>query len=335
MILFNKVGLAIKLVFTYVYNLIKWILNNTIGLIFNKSYTNFNDTNTNKESLWYKVRTVILLILLLTLILSFKLIYDNTFGVLIAYILKNIGLFINLLSNDNVFGLILVDYSNRFAGGIGVTLYLSLIGTSIGFIIALFFGFLQTLKINLYDTKLIIFVKNLTRRIIKTYVTIIRGTPMMVQAMILFWGVHSVYKWDFLTAGLVVVTINTAAYLTEVVRGGIESIDKGQLEGAVSLGLSNFEAMIHVIIPQAIKNIMASIGNEFVINIKDTSVLSVIMVVDLFKVATDAQNEFLDPFPPFIIAAVIYLVLTSTTTLILRKLEKRLDIPSQELPSAN
>lgn len=335
MAILNKIGLAFKLVFTYILNLIKWILNNTIGLIFNKQYTKFDDSNTDKEKLWFKIRKVILYLILLTLILSFKLIYDNTLGILIAFILKQVGILILNLSPNNVFGLILTDFSKRFSEGVGTTLYLSLIGTSIGFIIALLFGFLVTLKINLYDSKLVIFFKTLSKRIIKTYVTIIRGTPMMVQAMILFWGVHSIYKWDFLTAGLVVVTINTAAYLTEVVRGGIESIDKGQLEGALSLGLSNFEAMIYVIIPQAIKNIMASIGNEFVINIKDTSVLSVIMVVDLFKVAKDAQNEFLDPFPPFIIAAIIYLILTSTTTYILRKVELKLDIPSQELPSAN
>jgi len=335
MIVFNKIGLAFKLVFTYVYNSIKWLLNNTIGLLFNKKYIKFDDSNIIKESLWYKIRTIILLLILLVLILSFKFIYDNSLGILITLILKQIGTFINKLSPNNMYGLILIEFSKRFAGGIGVTLYLSLIGTSIGFLIALLFGFLQTLKINLYDSNLVIFLKNLVKRIIKTYVTIIRGTPMMVQAMILFWGIHSIYKWDFLTAGLVVVTINTAAYLTEVVRGGIESIEKGQLEGAVSLGLSNLQAMIYVIIPQAIKNIMASIGNEFVINIKDTSVLSVIFVVDLFKVAKDAQNIFLDPFPPFIIAAIIYLILTSTTTFILRRLEKKLDIPSQELPSAN
>lgn len=333
--IFKKVGLVFKLVFTYVYNLIKWLLNNTIGLFFTKTYIKFDDSNINKESLWFKIRKVILFILLLILILSFKLIYDNSFGILITFILNQIGNLILLIIPNNAFGLILVELGERFSGGIGVTLYLSLIGTSIGFIIALLFGFLQTLKINLYDSKFKVFIKNITKRIIKLYVTIVRGTPMMVQAMILFWGVHSIYKWDFLTAGLVVVTINTAAYLTEVVRGGIESIDKGQLEGALSLGLSNFEAMINVIIPQAIKNIMASIGNEFVINIKDTSVLSVIMVVDLFKVAKDAQNMYYEPFVPYIIAAILYLILTSTTTAILRRLEKRLDIPSQELPSAN
>jgi putative lysine transport system permease protein len=112
--------------------------------------------------------------------------------------------------------------------------------------------------------------------------------------------------------------------MAEIVRGGIISIDKGQFEGAHAIGMSHFQTMYHVVLPQAIKNIMPSIGNEFVVNIKDSSVLSVIAITELMFIAKQAGGAYAKFVPAYVICAVIYFVLTFTVTRILRLLEKKL-----------
>ena len=136
-------------------------------------------------------------------------------------------------------------------------------------------------------------------------------------------------------AGLFTVSLNTTAYLTEVIRGAILSLDKGQMEGARSIGLSKTKAMIYIILPQAIKNSMASIGNEFIINIKDTAVLSLIQVFDLFSVMHKAAGAYYLYIESMLIAAMIYLILTLSTSLLLRYLEQKLGAPTKALPSSN
>ena len=227
-------------------------------------------------------------------------------------------------------------YSKDFANGIRVTLRLSLIGTVLGLVIALLFSYFITLKIEHNDNKLTVFFKRFSQGFVKLYVTVFRGTPMMVQAMILYYGVKSFLNWDYAIAALVTISLNTAAYLTEVLRGSIIALDKGQNEAGRSLGLSSWQATKSVIYPQAIKNAMPSIGNEFVINIKDSAVLTVIPnIVDLFRIAEYASGRFAEPVAAFVIAAGIYLFLTYTVTKTLRMIEAKLDIPSVELPSAN
>lgn len=235
----------------------------------------------------------------------------------------------------NSFSRVLINYGSSFSNGISTTIYLSLIGTTVGLFIAMAFSYIVTLKNNRSDSKLVLFFKNFGKKVINFYVTIIRGTPMMVQAMIIYWGTVRFFYWDYKIAALVVVSLNTTAYLTEVLRGGIQSIDNGQTEGALSLGLSNVQTMLYVVLPQALKNSMASIGNEFVINIKDTSVLSVIMVVDVFTAASTAAGALYDSFTPFLIAACIYLFLTYSMSKLLRYLETKLDLPETSLPSSN
>ncbi len=328
---FSYIGQAFALVFITLYEILSIILDDTIGLIFTKTLRKPFKKYEEEHPLWKKIKTIILLVIFLFIVFSFPTIYDYSIGVIFNGIFKFLG---NIL-NGNMYGDILTEYGSKFTEGIRTTLYLSLIGTVMGLLIALLFSALVTIKINPTDSTIKRFFKHLVRKIIKLYVTIIRGTPMMVQAMILFWGVRGVLNWDYLIAGLVTVTINTTAYLTEVLRGGIESIDKGQTEGAMSLGLNSVQTMLFVIYPQAIKNSMAAIGNEFVINIKDTAVLSVIMVEDIFRVAEIVQGKYIEFFPPFIIAALIYLFLTSTVSAILRRVEKRLNLPSLALPSSN
>ena len=171
---------------------------------------------------------------------------------------------------------------------------------------------------------------------------------MMVQAILLYYlipfaisqatGISMTIMDKIFTAfvsGLITVTLNTTAYLAEVLRGSIENLDKGQSEAARSLGFGYWKTMFYVVLPQALKNSMASIGNEFVINIKDTSVLNVITVVDIFFVANEVQSDTFRFSEPFFIAAIIYLILTFVTTRILSLIDKKMDVESKPLPSCN
>ena len=130
-----------------------------------------------------------------------------------------------------------------------------------------------------------------------------------------------------LAAAIFIVSINTGAYMAEIIRGGIISIDKGQAEAAHSIGLTHWQTMVSVVLPQAIRNIMPSIGTEFVVNIKDSSVLNVISVTELFFQAKSAAGTYFRYFETYFIIAAIYLVLTFTITRLLRLLEKKMDGP--------
>jgi putative lysine transport system permease protein len=157
------------------------------------------------------------------------------------------------------------------------------------------------------------------------YVTIFRGTPMIVQAMIFYYGVSRLQLawWTPLVAGLTVVTLNTTAYIAEVIRSGINGIDKGQMEAARSLGFSRRKGMFLIVMPQAIKNSLPAIGNEFIVNLKDTAVLSVIGVSELFRATQLATAPNYRTTEGFFIAAIMYLLLTYVTSKIVNHLEKR------------
>ena len=160
--------------------------------------------------------------------------------------------------------------------------------------------------------------------LLSAYVEIIRGTPMLVQALIVHYSLFVRMGIPSLLSAIIIISFNTGAYMAEIVRGGIISIDKGQFEGAHAIGMSHFQTMYHVILPQAIRNIMPSIGNEFVVNIKDSSVLSVIAITELMFIAKQAGGAYAKFVPAYVICAVIYFVLTFTVTRILRLLEKKL-----------
>ena len=176
----------------------------------------------------------------------------------------------------------------------------------------LFKGFIKFLKI-----------------LISIYITIFRGTPMIVQAMVIFYGLPQLIglNLDPLPAALLIVSINTGAYMAEMIRGGVDSVDPGQLEGAQAIGMSHFQAMISIIFPQAVRNVLPSIGNEFIINIKDTSVLNVIGVTELFFTSKSIAGSYAKYYEVFIITSVIYLFLTFTISLILKSIEKKIDGP--------
>lgn len=260
----------------------------------------------------------------------FNWIFDHTLG----YIYEGLCWLLNLILPDT-FTLIITKYKDMFFYGIKVTLIISLIGTIIGFLIACVLGVIRTIKVNNNDSFLLKAIKKGSNGIIKFYVAIFRGTPMMVQAMIIYYGLLPFIDWDTATAGLIIVSVNTGAYLTEVIKNGIDSIDKGQMEAARSLGFSYPKSLLLIIFPQAIKNSMAAIGNEFVINIKDTSVLNVIGCVEMYKVLNISSAENYFYMEQMIVGAIVYLLLTFTTTKLLGLIEKKLDAPVQEIKSCN
>ena len=225
---------------------------------------------------------------------------------------------------NNVYN-ILSKYSGLLMKGLGYTMLIALIGTVIGLIIGLITGIIRTIPMS-KSTPVAILQKFISI-IINVYVEIFRGTPMMVQAMVIYWGFAFASGGNTLPlipAGIFIVSINTGAYMTEIVRGGIISVDKGQFEAAYSCGMNHFQAMTHVILPQVMRNILPSISNEFVINIKDTSVLNVIGVMELFYQATKVQTMTYQIFETYLVVCVIYFVMTFSVTRILRLIEKKL-----------
>lgn len=224
---------------------------------------------------------------------------------------------------------ILDHYGVWFLRGTATTLLISLSGTIIGFAIGLGLGSVK--KIPPSSSKIKNFFLKIINFIITCYVEVFRGTPMMVQAIIIYFGMQEFMGIDFspTVAGMLIVSINTGAYMVEVVRGGIESVDPGQMEAAKAIGMSHGQAMRHIILPQTIRNILPATGNEFIINIKDTSVLNVISVTELFFVTKSIKGAILRTYETFLVAALIYFVLTLIVTRLLKRLEKRMDGPKE------
>lgn len=235
-----------------------------------------------------------------------------------------------------LFEYILKNYWKVILNGIGTTLFLAIVGTLLGLIIALLFGSVLSLKPSPFDSKAKTIVKKVLKGIINVYTTVFRGTPMIVQAMIFYYTFYKIgIKWSYTAAGLFTVTLNTAAYLTEVIRSGINSINEDQTEAGLSVGLSSFKTFLFIIFPQALKNSMASIGNELIVNIKDTSVLSVIMIVDLYNACSMAGSAYSAVLESMLIAAAIYLCLTTIFSVLFRKIEKLLGAPTKAITSSN
>jgi len=212
-----------------------------------------------------------------------------------------------------------------FVSGAGMTLYISMIGTMIGTIIGLLVGVVRTIPVPLRGAKRG-FLK-VIGGILNVYIEVFRGTPMIVQAMVIYYGSALAFNINMnrIFAAIFIVSINTGAYMSEIVRGGIVSIDKGQFEAAQAIGMNHVQTMKNVVLPQVIRNILPATGNEFVINIKDTSVLNVISVTELyFQTKTIAGINF-HYFESFFVACVLYFIMTFTVTRILRFFERRLD----------
>ena len=226
---------------------------------------------------------------------------------------------------------IFAKYHQMIFKGIGYTMLVSIIGTIIGLVIGLLIGVFRTMPDPSTKTPAGKFLRGLKKVgdwILSAYIEIFRGTPMMVQAMVIFWGfalLNDGATLDVTVSGLIIVSINTGAYMAEIVRGGIISVDKGQFEGAQAIGMTHSQTMWNVVLPQALRNIMPSVANEFVINIKDTSVLNVIGFTELFFYAKTIVLNTYQTFETYLVVAVVYFILTFTITRILRLVEKKMD----------
>lgn len=227
---------------------------------------------------------------------------------------------------------IVAEYKGYLLQGIGFTMLIAISGTIIGLVIGLITGIIRTIPKS--KNPVIRVILKIVNVLISIYVEVFRGTPMMVQAMVIYWGyafMNGGQTLPLIPAGMFIVSINTGAYMAEIVRGGIISIDKGQFEGAYSIGMNHWQTMINVIVPQTMRNILPAISNEFVINIKDTSVLNVIGVTELFFFTSKISKMTWAIFESYCVACVIYFVLTFTITRILKAIEHKIDGPSSYL----
>ena len=222
---------------------------------------------------------------------------------------------------------ILTEHYEFLLRGVGYTMLIALVGTLAGLLIGLATGVIRTCPLS--KSPVVRFLQKLLNGLIAVYVEVFRGTPMMVQAMVIYWGYAFASGGETLPlipSGILIVSINTGAYMAEIVRGGIISIDKGQFEGAAAVGMTHWQAMIHIILPQVLRNILPSVANEFVINIKDTSVLNVIGVTELYYFAGIIKRQTFQTFQTYLVICVIYFILTFTITRLLRLLEKKLQV---------
>ena len=225
------------------------------------------------------------------------------------------------------------NYAGAYFTGIQNTLILAVAATLAGCVIGLVCGVLNTIPYTKQDHVIKRFFLKLVRVLVRIYVEVFRGTPMVLQAVFIFYGLP--YFTDgavafkgmsgIWVAALIVVSINTGAYMAESVRGGIVSIDPGQTEGAKAIGMNHVQTMVNVIMPQAIRNIIPQIGNNFIINIKDTSVMFVIGFVEFFATHRNIVGVNLLYFPSAAIEMVGYLMLTLIASFLLRWVERKMD----------
>lgn len=238
---------------------------------------------------------------------------------------------------------LLSEYRQYFIKGTLNTLLFSFSGTAIGIIIGLCTGIIRTAPTS--KNRFVALIQKIVNAIIYCYVEVFRGTPMMVQSMVIYWGYAFATggkTLDLTFSAIMIIAINTGAYMTEIVRGGIISIDKGQFEAAMSIGMTHTQTMTKIIIPQVIRNILPSTSNELLNNIKDSSVLNVIGATELFFNGGLIGRKKYMIFQSYLVVCVIYLIITLIVTNILRKFEKVLEghedfliVPSQTISQVN
>lgn len=210
---------------------------------------------------------------------------------------------------------------NLLLDGLKYTLIIALVSVAIGIILGTIVAVFKVIPRNNIFTKAL-------NAIATVYVTVIRGTPVMVQLLLSYYGIFATsFKgndYKALIIAIIVFGINSSAYVAEIIRGGIASVDKGQMEAGRSLGMSYITTMANIVLPQAIKNILPALGNEFIVLIKETSVAGFITVFDLTRAARAIVADYYTAFVPYLVLAGIYLVLVLFATYLLNLLEKRL-----------
>lgn len=221
-------------------------------------------------------------------------------------------------------------YSGTYLTGMWKTFSLAVICTLVGCIIGFICGILQTIPTTKKDNIIKRFFVGLIKVLVRIYVEVFRGTPMILQAVFIYYGLpyftnNTVQFGSVWLASFVIVSINTGAYMSESVRGGILSIDIGQNEGAKDIGMTHFQTMLYVILPQALRNIMPQIGNNLIINIKDTSVMFIIGFAELFAAHKAVAGATYKYFPSATIEMAAYLTMTLICSFLLRWMESRMD----------
>jgi His/Glu/Gln/Arg/opine family amino acid ABC transporter permease subunit len=209
----------------------------------------------------------------------------------------------------------LSEYYMFFINGAKFTLILAFFTVFLGVIVGTIFALMKISR------------NVILNMIASTYVEIIRGTPLLVQLYIIFYGLpYAGLELPDIVAGVVALSINSSAYVAEIIRGGINAIDKGQMEAARSLGMSYNRAMISIIIPQAIKNIIPVLGNEFIVIIKESSIVSVIGIHELSYNADTVRGNIFKPFEPLLVSAFMYFIMTFTLSKFMKRVEERMNI---------
>lgn len=234
----------------------------------------------------------------------------------------------------NVIANILTKYWPSLLLGVQSTLLVALVGTIVGLVIGLIVGGLKAIEVDSNARPLMKIVKKIYDILSTIYIEVFRGTPMMVQALFIYYALLKVVGWTPIVAGMFVISVNTGAYMSEIIRSGIQAVDKGQTEAARSLGMSGVQTMMLVVLPQAIRNAFPSIGNEFIVNIKDSSVLSVISLTELMFQANRIAGSVYKFPETYFLTACIYLVLTVTMSFILHKIEHRMNRTRTSFPQS-
>lgn len=196
--------------------------------------------------------------------------------------------------------------------GIGVTFKISIVAIILGLVIGLLIALCSLSK------------NKILRTIGKVYTDVIRGTPSVTQLMIIYFVIFATINWSKWIIASIAFGINSGAYVSEIIRGGILSIDKGQTEAGRSLGLTASQTMISIVIPQAVKNIFPALCNEFIVLIKETAIVGYVGLVDIQKAGDYIKSATFEAFMPLILTAIIYYVIVKVLTLILDAVEKKL-----------
>jgi polar amino acid transport system substrate-binding protein len=205
------------------------------------------------------------------------------------------------------------QYWDYFLDGTLVTLLISALGVFFGLIFGSILALMRLAK------------KIFIRWPATWYVEFIRGTPLMIQVMIIYFGLGNFYSIPALTAGIIAVSLNSAAYVCEIIRGGLNSVNKGQTEASRSLGMSRKDTLRHIVFPQALKNIWPALGNEFIVIIKESSIVSVIGVGELIFQSRNVRAITYQGIVPLFVVMVIYFILTFTLTKLLNYYEGKMN----------
>ncbi|MDR1630564.1 MAG: amino acid ABC transporter permease [Oscillospiraceae bacterium] len=222
-------------------------------------------------------------------------------------------------------GFLLQEFWPNFWKGTLITIQISVLGTVLGFLLGFLIGIFYSTPAHPNDNTAKKILLRFEKALCLIYVNVFRGTPMMVQAMIIYYGLrtYGVAITSFIAA-ILVVLLNTGAYMAESVRGAIHAIDNGQFEGGKAMGMSHLKIMMSVVMPQVFRNLIPEMGNQFITNLKMTSVLNVVGISELYFVTKTTANIYYKYFEAFLITGMIYLVLCTLASQLLKLLEKKM-----------